>query len=604
MQQAKVEAMSSKVGRLNNRVLQVFALVVVALVTTLVSFALVPLWFVDSPESIDPWIYWGTAEAPAYARRYFSETYYFRRWPLIGLAYVFQHLLDPFGAQAAMKGLLLFGTLLAAGVIVALVTRKWSWPILAMVMIGTSEYVLRNVGSSYHQGLGVLLLMIAAAIVIAAATVPFPRLASVFAGVVCGLMFVTYQVMLYLFPAVVIALCFSLSRNRVFSRTPHRTKQVLHVALNGGLLFLGGFLAVALVADKLVAGWMGVVWKNSISYALDMRNVGKEYAPPAADALQTFLQPQGFLAAMTLVFLGTAVLLLVQESVSPSLKSWFLFFSAVTAVYVAGKLLNLHFMDAWPWTNIHYLVVTLVGIPILAFLAARSIQLSNRQQGVAMTCVAIVWVTAASRSELWTLKEPWLLLIVAVPAITFPLFAILRQRLRASGQESAPWCRSLVAVLLALGLLAIFGLVSVSMGRWNAAGWSSAPFKTEGEARSFYSELSQDHRYITQTALQQDKRVWVLDLRPHPGWSVNASALYGMYSAFALGYPPALVNCEQFDWALDYTNSSVVILGAKSSDEAQGLLNALTTECNVDFQAEVNAEASSSRALWIDISRD
>lgn len=584
---------------------QAILFVLAALGITLASFVLFPLWFVDSPSMIDPWIYWGTAESPAYATRYFSETYYFRRWPLIGLAYVFQHLLDPFAAQVAMKGLLLFLILGTAGVIVALVTRKWSWPILGMAILGTSEYVVRNVGSSYHQGLSLFLFLVASALVIAAANTTWPRTVTLISGVICGLMFITYQLTVYLVVALAISLSYSLTRNRFFSRTLYGIKSVVCNLFIGGLLFLAGLFAVALVADKVVARWLGVSWENSISYAIDMRNIGIDFAPTATeDPLHTFLQPQAFLATMTLVFLGLLMLLISQRLVAPPLKAWFILFSGLTTIYVGGKVLGLHFMDSWPWSNIHYLVATLISVPILGFVATRSIQLSGAREWAASACLLIAWVTLANWSELWTLEGLSWWVIVIVPTVAFPFAAILNRRGRLFLQDAATWLRRLVRVLLASGLLAIIAALSVSMGWWLALGWHGAPYSSRDEARNFYLKLSTDHRELIQTALQFDKRVWILDLRPHATWSVNASAMYGMYSAFALGYPPALVSCENFNWVLDDTRSSVAVFGAESGAEALETLSALTRECDIDFQAVINAEASSNHAIWIDIARD
>jgi hypothetical protein len=57
------------------------------------------------------------------------------------------------------------------------------------------------------------------------------------------------------------------------------------------------------------------------------------------------------------------------------------------------------------------------------------------------------------------------------------------------------------------------------------------------------------------------KRLWILDNRPHLGWSNTISSLYGNYSAINLGYKNNTVECKQIDWILMFPNSVLVIYG-------------------------------------------
>ena len=79
------------------------------------------------------------------------------------------------------------------------------------------------------------------------------------------------------------------------------------------------------------------------------------------------------------------------------------------------------------------------------------------------------------------------------------------------------------------------------------------------------NKLSSEIKEATNKAMQYDpskpKRLWILDNRPHLGWSNTISSLYGNYSAINLGYKNNTVECKQIDWILMFPNSVLVIYG-------------------------------------------
>lgn len=41
-----------------------------------------PVWFIDSFDMVDPWLYYGTGEYFDYIKKHLYDTYYFRRWTI------------------------------------------------------------------------------------------------------------------------------------------------------------------------------------------------------------------------------------------------------------------------------------------------------------------------------------------------------------------------------------------------------------------------------------------------------------------------------------------------------------------------------------------
>ena len=55
-------------------------------------------WFALVPGQIDSWVYWGTGEVFQYVKFHFSHTYYFRRWTVTLINYLFSNIFEPYSA--------------------------------------------------------------------------------------------------------------------------------------------------------------------------------------------------------------------------------------------------------------------------------------------------------------------------------------------------------------------------------------------------------------------------------------------------------------------------------------------------------------------------
>ena len=110
-----------------------------------------------------------------------------------------------------------------------------------------------------------------------------------------------------------------------------------------------------------------------------------------------------------------------------------------------------------------------------------------------------------------------------------------------------------------------------------------------------------ENKLLTKIAIKEKKRITIIDDRPHIGWSINISQLYGMYSALSLGYPPIRVNepgdkieptiletrCNLIDWQLGYApNLIIAIFTTKNISDTLTMLRDITNNCEFkgDFE--------------------
>ena len=96
-----------------------------------------------------------------------------------------------------------------------------------------------------------------------------------------------------------------------------------------------------------------------------------------------------------------------------------------------------------------------------------------------------------------------------------------------------------------------------------------------------------ENRLLTKIAIKEKKRITIIDDRPHIGWSINISQLYGMYSALSLEYPPSFFSCNLVDWQLGYApNLIIAIFTTKNISDTLTMLRDITNNCEFkgDFE--------------------
>lgn len=96
-------------------------------------------------------------------------------------------------------------------------------------------------------------------------------------------------------------------------------------------------------------------------------------------------------------------------------------------------------------------------------------------------------------------------------------------------------------------------------------------------------QTNNENKTLTELALKEGKRITLIDDRPHIGWSINISQLYGMYSALSVGYPPKFHSCNLVDWQLGYAPDLIIaIFSNKNVSDDLNLLRKVTDNCKFE----------------------
>ena len=150
---------------------------------------------------------------------------------------------------------------------------------------------------------------------------------------------------------------------------------------------------------------------------------------------------------------------------------------------------------------------------------------------------------------------------------------------------------------LALAGVAVVGALSTTHNVNNGG----FPFQTNTAAIAFMEAVRQQHDQITDKALSVGLKAWLLDLRePDYGWGPNVSALYGLYSALAVGKPRKLPSCGHLDWILG-SSHAIVVLGPESEDQAARSVSELVQDCRSDLVPLIRTDLSIQGETWIQL---
>jgi hypothetical protein len=546
-------------------------------------------WFINPSGHIDPWLYWGTGENLAYPASHFADTYYFRRWTLIIPNYIFQHVFDPYLAQLLIRSMLLLGVMILAGMFAYRITRSILSGVLAVIFLASFEYIVRSIGTSYSQGTGLLLFFLLLNLVMFnKKTERFPLFKN---GVVIGsifcLLLITYQWTIYLFPAIIL---FALLG---FFETNNAEKSIFN--FNSLLILISGAITgfvCILILDLAVGRLLGVPWKNFVSYSWD---VGSNLSNSGSWAvgIKKFWETQAF---SNYSFPLVAILMV---SVNESIVRIYNINQLRKLSYLVGAIAGMHLLDPFtggnslgvPQTNIYIASLCCVSLGIIVATIINQFRMHGRWSFVyfiSAICVTSILLIVGGTKSLanywWVLSGTILLFSVvlyssgflsksrgsqdALPGkelFGFGHLSIIKQTCSARSQHQ---------LFFSLALLL---LASLSIPMWVYAPGHNNNFSSPADAASFIRKLSLEHR--SATSVGESARLWVLDLRPHSGWSTNISALYGLYSAVVVSYPPPLASCDQANWIVSTQRSVIVAYGAESYEAAAQTLLGLVRHC-------------------------
>lgn len=557
-----------------------------------------PTWFVNPPFQIDPWIYWGTGENLKYAKTNFSTTYYYRRWTLTLPNYFFQHILSPLHAQFALRSLLLLAFLVCIAAILWSATKSVVVVAFTIFAICSNEYFIHLVGRSYNEGTGVLFVTAGVGVIVWSINQRIRNQVLLFciAGFLFGLSMVSYQFTAYIFTPLFFVVAFFKSEMK-WIRSLIRNVLLATCAV-------GGF-AGAIVLDLWVGRLIGTPWENLLTYSLRIDNGirSQNSYSVARDVFvkQIVLNPGSYLVP-TGVLLVTYVLTLSSKKMLPPLRCRILvrYSAALFFVFLVLPMLpRTANVVGYSNTNVYLLLALYFALALVAYRVLQLVETVPRSSpssrdffGLAILAVLIAGVVFSKLSESKETATALYWTAFIVPACT----ATMRW-LASRWQERVRLLNSVLAVGL---LAASFGVAETVESRWAYA--QRPGFSSRETAGEFLQQLSTTTRRLTDIANEQSRRMWLVDTREHAGWSTNISVLYGNYSAATLGYPPPQINCDQLNWIVMFSNSSIVVLGETNRIKAKQLIQGLAKECpaiNLDFRL-VDQKSSS---VWLDVGR-
>jgi hypothetical protein len=514
-------------------------------------FWIYPGWFTTSSHHIDPWIYWGTAEAVGYSADAFGGTYYFRRWTLWASQWFFRLFLGPLEAQIALRSLILLSICVLLVSTVNASRRNTGGSTATAIVIGLavlgSSYFVWAWSTSYHEGLGTLLFLAALRIGVKERERYSPGLAAAF-GSILVFSFVTYQFTGFLFPALIWMYVSALTGDSL-------RKRLLAARIEWFTAGVVGAMVIDAVVGRLVVGG----WENLVLYTLRVSiGLPNAWGYSRQVWMSSLFDWSGSIA---LVWIATLVVLCTRQFKNLRLAG---FLGLVSLPYVfdfireGGSLF-------WPHTNIYLYTAVFVCLASVAHRVARL---------HILTATAFVVIVAGTTFRTWegpSVVEPFIilsaLLITGAVVTTF-------------GQSS--WTQSVGRVGAHVALIAyVFGIATTPWVGGIAAAWD----REAGDPRAYYESLTTDHHYVTRWGQDNGLRMFLIDARPHAGWGGNMNALYGMYSGLRLGYNGAW-NCSWVGVATgpgaaiavlgDYVemtseSGQAIALGRRSLDPAMSL---------------------------------
>jgi len=471
------------------------------------------------------------------------------------------------------------------GLLAFLLTAAISAGAVAAFGFACFGFMVRSVGMSYSQGTGLVLWLAVACLIVKwrSATSFYLFGKSLGVGILLSLLFVTYPWTVYLwFALAVLGLPKMVSRYRWLS-VRDIVGRVIPLVLTG----CAAGAAIVIALDLEIGRLIGVPWPNVVSYTFDVQSSLK--AAFRSASVREFLVGQ-VLTSSSFALLGVAIsaALVFTGRRLPGCRSFAVCVLVLSVTYL---------LDPWTGANSHFAMQTIIYLGAALIIAAGLLISSTYELVLAgvtsrVTRVAVTVALCAS-GVLCTIAfarfadaKWWVpVSVVAVTAAAGSIIGLLTERRIVWGG---------MLLLVASSSAAALG---VTMKAWKIEGY----FTGKAAAAQFIQQLTSEHRSLMARAAQDGRRIWILDNRPHEGWSTNISAAYGLYSAFAIGFPPT-VSCPQINWLLTTANSTVVLYGSTRSvaDDVAMIADIARPCARVTLALR---ERPPESAVWFDVSR-
>jgi hypothetical protein len=488
-------------------------------------------WFALIPNYIDPWVYWGTGEVFQYIKFHFSDTYYFRRWTVTFVNYLFSSIFNPYLALYFKNSFLLIVNLFISILLIFKLTKSFFLSLIFLIFFLPFHYYFYSVGENYNQATGIFFinLIILSTFLF---NIKYKYKYFFYLGFIIFCALVTYQWLIYTifsitFFWIIVNYKFFFSLN---------IKNIFLIVLS---IFFGLFLGILL--EYIISWTLGIKWQNFLSYSFSLGRAIMSQVPNPGLKFYTSYIFQQYSFIVISFFIS---LILFRISIFNKTRNYLAFSILLllqTIVHLLDPITNANSAFVTQ-TNFYLFVFCLFGIILLLDFIILDYKIIPKIFIVSLIFIISLLVSKyINVSNFFIYINSFLLILFFISLFIFKIktFKFL-----------------LIPIFLTLYVLLINNSFYYIKGRI---------LVKHDDVEIRINKLSSEIKEATNKAMQYDpskpKRLWILDNRPHLGWSNTISSLYGNYSAINLGYKNNTVECKQIDWILMFPNSVLVIYG-------------------------------------------
>ena len=489
-------------------------------------------WFRINPASIDPWLYWGTGEVFSYIKFHFSQTYYFRRWTINSVNYFFSGVFNPFLAIYFKNLFLLTINFLISILLIFRITKSFFFSLIFLFFFIPANYYLYSVGSNYSQATGIFFINL---LVLSTFYFDIKYKYKYFfiLGFIIFCALVTYQYLAYVIFCITF---FWISINYKFFISLN-IKNFFFIILS---IFVG--LISGSFFEYLISLLLNVKWENffifSFKYYLSIIKEGNYSAPKdfyyKIFGIYSFIIPAVFIS-----------LTLLRISLFIKNKNYLGFscmLLCLTGYHLLDPLLGTN-TTFFPQINIYLFVFCLFGLILLLDFIIKDYKILFK-----IFLVVFIFLLSLLIMNKINFTNNNLYVTILITILFLLIVFFLKKKL--------------IKFLLILFFIILYVQLLHKPGYHDK---KLTIFDKRDDFKNYINKVSLEIKGATKKAIDfdtsQPRRLWILDNRPHEGWSNTISSLYGNYSAINLGYKNNTVECKQIDWILMFPNSVLVIYG-------------------------------------------
>jgi hypothetical protein len=543
---------------MKNTVINIFFFLTAILFFLIADFTYIN-WFAIPSHFIDPWLYWGTGEVFQYIKLHFSDTYYFRRWTINLINYLFSSIFETYSSIYYKNSFLLIINLFISILLIYRLTKSFFLSLIFLFFFLPFHYYFYSIGGNYTQATGIFFinLIILSTFLF---NIKYKYKYFFYLGLIIFCALVTYQWLIYTIFSITF---FWIIINHKFFFSLN-IKNIFLIILS---IFFGLFLGILL--EYIISWTLGVKWQNFFSYSysvgralmIQSKNYGLKFYTSYIFQQYSFIMISFFLSLIlfrisifnkTINYLAFSILLLLQ-----------------TVIHLLDPITNANSTFVMQ-TNFYLFVFCLFGIILLLDFIISDYKILSK-----IFIVSFIFIISLLISKYINVSNLFLYINFFLLILFFISLLISKIRI---------FKFLLIPIFLTIYVLLI-----------NNSYYYGRTLVSEDDFKIKINNLSSEIKASTKKAIQYDplkpRRLWILDNRPHPGWSNNISSLYGLYSAIAVGYNANAVNCKQIDWILMFPNSVLVTYGFDTEINSLDRLTELFKPCgSFIFEKSIDIE--------------